>query len=550
MSGIFLPTPKQMAAFQCPADDIFYGGAAAGGKTRFDFELANHICEEYPTARVVIFRRTTDELRYLKDKAREFLDMDRVTLNENTGVIRYPNNSTIKLSHAYRAEDIERHLTEEYALIIFDEAGTFIESQISFARTRNRTPIKELKPFLVLTSNPLGGLIITLFKDFVVPEEYVVDEIIGYYPWDAAKELIDELSKLYDPYEQEEEFKTAYIESAMSRDIGWIEYQPGEREALVEKGVLTELPEPGDKPWEEVDRIEWWRPHETEMSRMLGLSKEDAVRTRVFIPAYAQDNYAIPYEQYVGNIANDPNLSPAVKEALILGRWDVFEGQFFSEFRPEKNGQPWHVIPLIDPETGEEFVPDGGWYHWGSMDWGYSSESKMVVHWHCYNPETKQKITYDEIAVNQMTDEEVADLILQKNAGRSVRQFWADPQMWKGGKGLPNHADVYRRKGVNLIKANNDRRTGWAACHSALAVNQLTGKPNWVVTDNCGYLIETIPKMQHNPERPEDISKDAEDHAVDSWRYGIMASPLAAQANAVAQRKTPSLGRVKSTIFN
>ena len=90
----FLPTPKQLAAFQCPADDIFYGGAAAGGKTRFDFELANHICEEFPTARVAIFRRTTDELQFLKDKAREFLDPDRISINNNTNTNSHTNNIT------------------------------------------------------------------------------------------------------------------------------------------------------------------------------------------------------------------------------------------------------------------------------------------------------------------------------------------------------------------------------------------------------------------------------------------------------------------------
>ena len=541
----FLPTPKQLAAFQCPADDIFYGGAAAGGKTRFDFELANHICEEFPTARVAIFRRTTDELQFLKDKAREFLDPDRISINNNTGRITYHNGSVINLSHAHRREDIERHLTEEYALIIFDEAGTFIPYQISFARTRNRTPIKGLKPFLVLTSNPLGSGLVQLYKDFVEPDEYLIDQIIGYYPWSAADALFAEVSEYLDPAEDREPFKEAYITEANNRGIDWIRYEVGEREELVEQGLLTELPEPGTKRWGEMERIEWWRPKESDMSRMLGLEKDDAVRTRVFIPAWAQDNTAIPYQQYVGNIANDPNLSPAVKEALILGRWDVFEGQFFTDFQPKKNGEPWHVIDPIDEED-----MDYGLHHWGSMDWGYSVESKLVVHWHYYDPELQQKITYDEIAVNQMVDEEVADLILAKNQHRPVRMFHADPQMWKGGAKTTTHADIFMRRGVPLERATNARVAGWSAVHSAMATNPMTGRPNWVVTSNCSYLIETLPTLQHDRNNPEDIEKGDEDHAADSLRYGLMAAPSMNQYMMTARAKAPSMGRIKSSLFN
>jgi hypothetical protein len=35
----------------------------------------------------------------------------------------------------------------------------------------------------------------------------------------------------------------------------------------------------------------------------------------------------------------------------------------------------------------------------------------------------------------------------------------------------------------------------------------------------------TIPFLQHDPDRPEDIMTDSEDHAADEWRYACMSRP-------------------------
>jgi len=54
-------------------------------------------------------------------------------------------------------------------------------------------------------------------------------------------------------------------------------------------------------------------------------------------------------------------------------------------------------------------------------------------------------------------------------------------------------------------------------------------KPTLYVHERCARLIETIPALQHDPHRPEDVLKidcdedgDGGDDAYDSARYGIM----------------------------
>ena len=45
----------------------------------------------------------------------------------------------------------------------------------------------------------------------------------------------------------------------------------------------------------------------------------------------------------------------------------------------------------------------------------------------------------------------------------------------------------------------------------------------------CTEAIRTIPSMQHDPDRPEDLDTECEDHAADSVRYACMSRPYAAR---------------------
>src|SRR5574343_806568 len=79
-----------------------------------------------------------------------------------------------------------------------------------------------------------------------------------------------------------------------------------------------------------------------------------------FIPARLSDN---PYldAEYVNRLEQLPE---ARQRQLRDGDWDVFEAQFFPEWREEKDGRTWHVADL-DAE-GESAPLVGG------MDWGYN----------------------------------------------------------------------------------------------------------------------------------------------------------------------------------
>lgn len=46
--------------------------------------------------------------------------------------------------------------------------------------------------------------------------------------------------------------------------------------------------------------------------------------------------------------------------------------------------------------------------------------------------------------------------------------------------------------------------------------------------DTCADSIRTIPTLQHDPDRPEDVDTENEDHAPDEWRYACMSRPYLA----------------------
>lgn len=45
------------------------------------------------------------------------------------------------------------------------------------------------------------------------------------------------------------------------------------------------------------------------------------------------------------------------------------------------------------------------------------------------------------------------------------------------------------------------------------------------ITSNCRDLIRTLPALQHDQNKPEDVDTESEDHAPDECRYACMSRP-------------------------
>jgi hypothetical protein len=65
--------------------------------------------------------------------------------------------------------------------------------------------------------------------------------------------------------------------------------------------------------------------------------------------------------------------------------------------------------------------------------------------------------------------------------------------------------------------------------HRRLALDPQTEKPRLKVFSTCRNLIRTLPMLPIDSNDPEDVDTDAEDHAYDALRYGVMSRPISVE---------------------
>jgi len=124
MNVLWEPQKRQAYALRCDADQIFYGGAAGGGKT--DWILACNIrgvLNWGKAWRGIIFRKTYPQLEEVITRGRQLFIPMGAKYNESKHVFRFPNGAEVRLANLERDNDVERYQGHQYSLIAFDELG-------------------------------------------------------------------------------------------------------------------------------------------------------------------------------------------------------------------------------------------------------------------------------------------------------------------------------------------------------------------------------------------------------------------------------------------
>lgn len=106
----------------------------------------------------------------------------------------------------------------------------------------------------------------------------------------------------------------------------------------------------------------------------------------------------------------------------------------------------------------------------------------------------------------------------------------ADPAMFAEDGG-PSIAHRMMGHGVVFRPADNKRVAGrgamggWDQVRARLE-GDADGNPMLLLFSTSRDLIRTLPALQHDDARPEDVDSDMEDHAPDSCRYACMSRPF------------------------
>jgi hypothetical protein len=94
-----------------------------------------------------------------------------------------------------------------------------------------------------------------------------------------------------------------------------------------------------------------------------------------------------------------------------------------------------------------------------------------------------------------------------------------DPAIFSEDSGT-RVAERMRRAGINFIPADNTRVArngaigGWDQVRSRLRGSEgESGPPGLFIFNTCVHLIRTLPALQHDPNKPEDVDSEGEDHA-------------------------------------
>lgn len=273
-------------------------------------------------------------------------------------------------------------------------------------------------------------------------------------------------------------------------------------------------------------------------------TKKTVTKTRMFIPSKLPDNQFLG-DDYVASLFQVG--SDALVKAWLEGDWSVIEGAFFDCWSTAK-----HVVdPFQLPEH---------WVRFRSMDWG--SAAPFSIGWWAIAGE---KVTLPDGRViprgclvryrewygrgQKLTAEEVAQGILEREAGDTIDgSSVLDPSAFANDGG-PSIAERMARVGVWFRRADNRRvpqsgaMGGWDQMRARLK-GDADGNPMMVCFSGCVDSIRTIPVLQHDPDRAEDLDTEAEDHAADDWRYGAMSRPFVRGAPITAPGRTLTIGQL------
>lgn len=441
----YTPTPKQALFHKSNADELLYGGAAGGGKSKACVMEALILCLEHPKTHAYLFRRSYPELR--DTLIAEALRSIPSALGKFSGAkydFTLKNGSVLHFRYCGGMTDVTRYQGVEIHWLFIDELTHFEKGVYDYLKTRLRAPnTLGIKPRVRCTSNP-GG--------------------VG-HGW----------------------VKAYFIDS-------------------IEPFVLNKR---------------------TVFSPLLG--REDT-KTVQYIPAYATDNPHIS-DDYIFELEQKPE---KLRKALLLGNWDAFEGQVFTEWTddPQKysTGKYTHVITPFD-------IPKS-WQRYRSFDFGFSkpfsvgwwaadNDGRLYRYREYYGctgtPNEGIKISPREIAQNIAA--------IERQHGESNVIGIADPSIFEESRG-ESIAMQMEAEGVYFTKGDNTRLAGKMQVHLRLRFDE-DGIPMMYVFNNCRHFLRTMPNLVYSAKNPEDINTDCEDHIYDETRYMLMDHPISRERKKV-----------------
>nr|UCS96187.1 MAG: terminase large subunit [Caudoviricetes sp.] len=250
--------------------------------------------------------------------------------------------------------------------------------------------------------------------------------------------------------------------------------------------------------------------HQWVKARFIDIGPPDVLHetptgSRIFIPSKVQDNkFLLSVDP--GYLKRLENLSDKDKKALLYGDWDIFEGQFFTE---------WHrEIHICEP-----FEIPSHWKVYRTLDYGLDM---LACYWIGVD-EQQRAYVFRELYESNLIISEAAEKIAAMTK-EDIYLTLAPPDLWsrrqETGKSV---ADIFFENGIVLTKTSNSRIDGWLAVkewikpfqdEQGVTTSQLRIFPG------CVNLIRTLPALQYDLKKPNDTATEPHEltHGPDAIR--------------------------------
>jgi hypothetical protein len=254
-----------------------------------------------------------------------------------------------------------------------------------------------------------------------------------------------------------------------------------------------------------------------------------------FIPATINDNSFtnVEYRDILDQ------LTGWQKRAWRYGDWDIAAGQFFTNFRREV-----HVIDHFSDASAVE------WF--AALDYGFHHYTVALLG--CRDNDGNTIVVDEHAARNWVIERHVEAIkamfqrhrVPLKSCGKfslALNRFVAGADVFARQSDGRTIAQQYAELGIDLRPANTDRVNGWAEILKGLGDPVASVKPRLFIHSRCARLIDCLPTLQHDPNRPEDVLKvdpdddgNGGDDPADALRYLVGTRPA-----YCAQRKLRGL---------
>ena len=233
--------------------------------------------------------------------------------------------------------------------------------------------------------------------------------------------------------------------------------------------------------------------------------------TRIFIPSFVTDNRFLmeldpDYEKRLDALPEKE------RKALREGNWDIFDGQYFTEFDRK--------IHVIEPfEIPEE------WDRYRTIDYGLDM---LACLWIAVDTKGNEYV-YKELYESNLIISAAAQRIIEVNGDDKIKCTYAPPDLWNRRNDTGKSAyDIFRENGVILRRSANNRIQGWYAVAEHLKVFEIedeqTGEKKKTAKlkffNTCLNILRTLPVIQHDEKNPNDVAKEPHEftHAPDALR--------------------------------